>query len=201
MTPPRSWLRLLLLPVFLAVGEKQAAAQVGTVSTAKVVSLAATKTGKLTMGVISGAAQTLANLTDNTTNNFPTPVVIQTQWDLNPGQTGSVNVIGWFSVPTQALLNGATGTSIPSSRLKGQLSPGAPAPTSYPAAFTAFTQNAVGGIGTAGGSLRLFSINITGANKTVTRTDNLNLQIDLTGAAILPPGTYSGTLNIEAVTQ
>ena len=80
-------------------------------------------------------------------------------------------------------------------------SPGAPAPTSYPAVFTAFTQNAVGGIGTAGGSLRLFSINITGANKTVTRTDNLNLQIDLTGAAILPPGTYSGTLNIEAVTQ
>ena len=67
---------------------------------------------------------------------------------LNPGQTGSVNVIGWFSVPAQALLNGATGTSIPSSRLKGQLSPGAPAPTSYPAVFTAFTQNAVGGIGT-----------------------------------------------------
>jgi hypothetical protein len=201
MTPPRSWLRLLLLSVLLAAGEEQAAAQVGTVSTAKVVSLAATKTGKLTMGVISGSAQTLASLTDNTTNNFPTPVVIQTQWDLNPGQTGSVNVIGWFSVPAQALLNGATGTSIPSSRLKGQLSPGAPAPTSYPAMFTAFTQNAVGGIGTAGGSLRLFSINIAGANKTVTRTDNLNLQIDLTGAAILPPGTYSGTLNIEAVTQ
>jgi hypothetical protein len=189
MTPPRSWLRLLLLPAFLAAGEQQAVAQVGTVSTAKIVSLAATKTGKLTMGVISGAAQTLASLTDNTTNNFPSPVVIQTQWDLNPGQTGSVNVIGWFSVPAQALLNGATGTGIPSSRLKGQLSPGA------------FTQNAVGGIGTAGGSLRLFSITITGTNKTATRTDNLSLQIDLTGAPILSPGTYSGTLNIEAVTQ
>jgi hypothetical protein len=201
MTTHRSWLRLLLLLAFLAAGEEQAAAQVGTVSTARIVSLAATKTGKLTMGVISGGAQTLASLTDNTTNNFPTPVVIQTQWDLNPGQTGNVNVIGWFSVPAQALLNGSTGTAIPSSRLKGQLSPGAPAPTSYPAVFTAFAQNAVGGVGTAGGSLRLFSITITGANKTVTRTDNLNLQIDLTGAPILPPGTYSGTLNIEAVTQ
>ena len=201
MTPPRSWPRLLLLPVLLTVGAERAAAQVGTVSTAKIVSLAATKTGKLTMGVISGAGQTLASLTDNTTNNFPTPVVIQTQWDLNPGQTGSVNVIGWFSVPAQALFSAATSTSIPSSRLKGQLSPGAPAPTSYPAVFTAFTQNAVGGIGSAGGSLRLFSINVTGANKTATRTDNLNLQIDLTGAPILPPGTYSGTLNIEAVTQ
>ncbi|MGE5231322.1 MAG: hypothetical protein ACM3NS_06235 [Deltaproteobacteria bacterium] len=201
MTPPRSWPRLLLLPVVLTVGAERAAAQVGTVSTARIVSLAATKTGNLTMGVISGAAQTLASLTDNTTNNFPTPVVIQTQWDLNPGQTGSVNVVGWFSVPGQALFSTATGTSIPSSRLKGQLSPGAPAPTSYPAVFTAFTQNAVGGIGSAGGSLRLFSINVTGTNKTATRTDNLNLQIDLTGAPILPPGTYSGTLNIEAITQ
>lgn len=201
MTPSRSWLRLLLLPVLLAAGEEQAAAQVGTVSTAKVVSLAATKTGRLTLGVISGAAQTLPNLTDNATNTFPTPVVIRTQWDLNPGQTGSVNVVGWFSVPGQALFNGATGTSIPSSRLKGMVSPGAPAPTSYPATFTAFTQNALGGVGAAGGSLRLFSITVNGTNKTTTRTDNLSLQIDLTGAPILPPGTYSGTLNIEAITQ
>ena len=200
MTLHRPWLRLLLLTALVAVAEEQAAAQAGTVSTARVVSLAATKTGKLTMGVISGAAQTLPALTDNTTNNFPTPVVIQTQWDLNPGQTGSVNVIGWFATPTQALTNGA-GTNIPSSRMKGQLTPGAPAPTSYPATFTAFTQNAVGGIGTAGGSLRLFQINISGSNKIQTRTDNLSLQLDLTGAGVLPPGTYSGTLNIEAVTQ
>jgi len=200
MTLHRPWLRLLLLTALVAVAEEQAAAQAGTVSTARVVSLAATKTGKLTMGVISGAAQTLPVLTDNTTNNFPTPVVIQTQWDLNPGQTGSVNVIGWFSTPSQALTNGA-GTNIPSSRMKGQLTPGAPAPTSYPATFTAFTQNAVGGIGTAGGSLRLFQINISGSNKIQTRTDNLSLQLDLTGAGVLPPGTYSGTLNIQAVTQ
>jgi hypothetical protein len=196
----RSWLRLLFLTALVAATEEQAAAQVGTVSTARVVSLAATKTGKLTMGVVSGATQTLATITDNTTNDFPTPVVIQTQWDLNPGQTGSVNVIGWFSTPSQALTSGA-GTNIPSSRMKGKLTPGAPTPTSYPAAFTAFTQNAVGGIGTAGGSLRLFQINITGANKTQTRTDNLSLQLDLTTAGVLPPGTYSGTLNIEAVTQ
>jgi|KBSSwiStaDraftv2_1062776.scaffolds.fasta_scaffold69769_5 hypothetical protein len=200
MTLHRPWLRLLLLTALVAVPEEQAAAQAGTVSTARIVALAATKTGKLTMGVISGAAQTLGTLTDNTTNNFPTPVVIQTQWDLNPGQTGSVNVIGWFGTPSQALTNGV-GTNIPSSRMKGKLTPGAPAPTSFPATFTAFTQNAVGGIGTAGGSLRLFQINISGANKTQTRTDNLSLQLDLTGAGVLPPGTYSGTLNIEAVTQ
>ncbi len=200
MTLRRPWLRLLLLAALVAVPEEQAAAQAGTVSTARVVALAATKTGRLTMGVVSGATQTLASLTDNTTNDFPTAVVIQTQWDLNPGQTGSVNVIGWFSAPSQALTNGA-GTNIPSSRMKGRVTPGAPAPTSYPAMFTGFTQNALGGIGTAGGSLRLFQMTITGTNKTQTRTDNLNLQIDLTGAGALPPGTYSGTLNIQAVTQ
>jgi hypothetical protein len=200
MTLHRPWLRLLLLVALVAFPEEQAAAQAGTVSTARIVNLAATKTGKLTMGVISGTSQTLATFTDNTTNDFPTSVVIQTQWDLNPGQTGSVNVIGWFSTPSQALSNGA-GTNIPSSRMKGQLTPGAPAPTSFPATFTAFTQNAVGGIGTAGGSLRLFQINISGANKTQTRTDNLSLELDLTGAGVLPPGTYSGTLNIQAVTQ
>ena len=200
MTLHRPWLRLLLLVALVAVPEEQAAAQAGTVSTARIVNLAATKTGKLTMGVISGASQTLATFTDNTTNDFPTAVVIQTQWDLNPGQTGSVNVIGWFSTPSQALSNGA-GTNIPSSRMKGKLTPGAPAPTSFPATFTAFTQNAVGGIGTAGGSLRLFQMTISGGNKTQTRTDNLSLQLDLTGAGVLPPGTYSGTLNIQAVTQ
>jgi hypothetical protein len=200
MTLHRRWLRLLFLAAVVAVPEEQAAAQAGTVSTARIVALAATKTGKLTMGVVSGAAQTLASLTDNTMNDFPTPVVIQTQWDLNPGQTGSVNVIGWFSTPSQALSNGA-GTNIPSSRMKGKLTPGAPAPTSFPATFTAFTQNAFGGIGSAGGSLRLFQINITGSNKTQTRTDNLSLELDLTGAGVLPPGTYSGTLNIQAVTQ
>jgi hypothetical protein len=44
-------------------------------------------------------------------------------------------------------------------------------------------------------------VNVTGVNKTTTRSDNLQLQLDLTGAPVLPPGTYSGTLNIQAVTQ
>jgi hypothetical protein len=73
--------------------------------------------------------------------------------------------------------------------------------TGLPVAFTAITQNAVGGVGTAGGSLRLFAQNITGANKKTSRTDNLNLQINLTGFPTLAPGLYSGTLNLKAVTQ
>jgi hypothetical protein len=73
--------------------------------------------------------------------------------------------------------------------------------TGLPVAFTALTQNALGGIGTAGGSLRLFAQNISGPNKKANRTDNLDLQIDLVGFPTLAPGLYTGTLNLQAVTQ
>jgi len=115
-----------------------------------------------------------------------------TQWNVNPGQTNTVNLMAYFSTPAQALVGGAI--QIPSSRVRARMT------TGLPVAFTPFTQNAVGGIGTAGGSLRLFSQNITGINKNSSRTDNLDLQLDLVGTTLLP-GTYTGTLNIRAVTQ
>jgi hypothetical protein len=191
----RSWLRLCLSGVLVTTGTAQAAAQVGRLSNAQVISLAAAKSSQLSLSVTSGATQSFPNFVDNTTNNFPSPVVIQTRWDLNPGQTGSVRVIAWFANPAQALLNPASGTPIPSSRMRGRVA------TGVPVVFTAFTQNPVGGVGAAGGSLQLLNVNVTGANKTTTRSDNLQLQLDLTGAPVLPPGTYSGTLNIQAVTQ
>jgi hypothetical protein len=191
----RSWLRLCLSGVLVTTGTVQAAAQVGRLSNAQVISLAAAKSSQLSLAVTSGATQLFPNFVDNTTNTFPSPVVIQTRWDLNPGQTGSVRVIAWFANPAQALLNSASGTPIPSSRMRGRVA------TGVPVTFTAFTQNPVGGVGAAGGSLQLLNVNVTGANKTTTRSDNLQLQLDLTGAPVLPPGTYSGTLNIQAVTQ
>jgi hypothetical protein len=195
VTSSRSWLRLCLSGALVATGTAQAAAQVGTVSNAQVISLAAAKTSRLSVAVTSGATQSMPSFTDNTTNNFPSPVVIQTQWDLNPGQTGSVRLIAWFATPAQALFNAASGTPVASSRMKGRVA------TGVPVTFTAFTQNPVGGVGAAGGSLQLLSVSVTGANKTTIRSDNLQLQLDLTGVAPLPPGTYSGTLNIQAVTQ
>lgn len=195
MSSSRSWLRLCLSGAFIVTGTAQAAAQVGTVSNAQVISLAAAKSSQLSLAVTSGASQSIPSFTDNAINTFPSPVVIQTQWDLNPGQTGSVRVIAWFATPAQALFNAGSGTAIPSSRMWGRVA------TGVPVAFTAFTQNPVGGIGAAGGSLQLLNINVTGANKTTTRSDNLQLQLNLTGAGVLPPGTYAGTLNIQAVTQ
>jgi hypothetical protein len=87
------------------------------------------------------------------------------------------------------------GTQIPSSRLQGRMT------TGIPAAFTAFTQNGLGGVGSAGGSLRLFSLNINNGNRRSNRTDNLDLRLDLVGFPPLPAGTYTGVLNIRLVTQ
>ena len=139
--------------------------------------------------------QSLGNVTDNVQNNFPSPVSITLTWDLHPS-TATVQVVGYFTDPTAAMTSGPV--SIPASWLRGRVltadAQGAPT------AFTPFTQNAVGGIGTAGGSLTLFTQPILGYSKTGTRTVDLALQLDLTGR-ILSTGTYSGTLNIRAVTQ
>jgi hypothetical protein len=189
----RLCLRFLASGAALAIGAREAAAQGGTVSAAQVISLAATKTSQLTVTVGSGAVQSIPSLTDNAVNSFPTPVVITTSWDVNPGQTNNLNLMAYFTTPAQALSGGIT--QIPASRVLGRMT------TGLPAAFTAMTQTAVGGIGTAGGSLRLFSLNISGANKKASRTDNLDLQLDLVGFPTLAPGLYSGTLNLQAVTQ
>jgi hypothetical protein len=189
----RLCLRFLAPGAALAIGARETAAQGGTVSAAQVISLAATKTSQLTVTVGSGAVQSIPSLTDNAVNSFPTPVVITTSWDVNPGQTNNLNLMAYFTTPAQALSGGIT--QIPASRVLGRMT------TGLPAAFTAMTQTAVGGIGTAGGSLRLFSLNISGANKKASRTDNLDLQLDLVGFPTLAPGLYSGTLNLQAVTQ
>ena len=177
----------------MALGAREAGAQGGTVSAAQVISLAATKTSQLTVTVTSGAVQSIPSLTDNAVNSFPAPVVITTAWDVNPGQTNTMNLMAYFTTPAQALVG--PGAQIPSSRVLGRMT------TGLPVAFTAITQNPVGGIGTAGGSLRLYSLNITGANKNSSRTDNLDLQINLVGFPTLAPGLYSGTLNLRVVTQ
>lgn len=178
---------LLALVAILAVRARELSAQ------ARVISLVATSPGDLGLTILSGAVQTIAGVTDNTINSFPSPVVIQTSWNVNPGKTNTVNLIAYFSVPSQALAGGSV--LIPSSRVLGRMS------TGIPTTFTALTQSGVGGVGTAGGSLRLYSLSITGANKAASRTDNLDLRLNLVGFPTLPPGSYTGVLNLRVITQ
>ena len=173
----------------------KASAQAGLTSTPATVSLSAVKSPSLTVTVNSGGTQTIAAITDNATNDFPSSVNITTAWDVNPS-AASVTLVGYFTTPTAALTNGTF--NIPSSSVKGKVTTAGI--SGAPAAFTAFTNNAVGGVGTAGGSLTLLAEAITGANKSASRTFDLALQLDLTGQTTTP-GTYTGTLNLRAVTQ
>jgi hypothetical protein len=165
-------------------------AQVGLTSALATVNINATKSAVLSLLINSGGSQNLASLTDNAANPFASPVNLTTTWDLNAGS--NVVVVGSFGTPAQAL---ASGTNyITSTYVKGKVS------TGTPTTFTAFTQNGVGTIGTAAGSLTLFTQSVAG-NLANTRTDNLDLEIDLTGHANLVPGTYTGTLNLQAIVQ
>jgi hypothetical protein len=187
MTAIRYSSKLLALSVLLTLGAR------GLLAQSQVISLAAVAPGNLSVSLQSGAVQTIAGVTDNAVNNFPSPIVIRTDWNVNPGQTNTVDVVAYFSIPAQAMTGGAI--QIPSSRIQGRVT------TGLPTAFTPIAQNAVGGVGTAGGSLQLFSVIIGGANKNSFRTDNLDLRLDLVGFPTLPAGAYTGVLNIRAVTQ
>jgi hypothetical protein len=180
-------LKLLALSAYLALGARELMAQ------AQVISLAAAAPSTLSVTIQSGGVQVIAGIVDNAVNNFPAPVVIRTAWDVNPGQTNTVNLVAYFSLPAQAMVGGPI--QIPSGRILGRVT------TGLPVAFTAMTQNAFGGVGSAGGSLGLFSVNIGGGNKNANRTDNLDLQLNLVGFPPLPAGAYTGVLNIRAVTQ
>jgi hypothetical protein len=180
-------LGLLTLSVLHTLGAQELSAQT------RIISLAAANPGQLVVSIQSGAVQTIAGVADNAVNAFPAPIVINTDWNVKQNETNTVNLVAYFTLPAQAMVGG--GTQIPSSRVQGRMTSG------IPTAFTAFTQNGLGGVGTAGGSLRLFSLNITNANKKDTRTDNLDLRLDLVGFPTLPAGAYTGVLNIRAVTQ
>jgi hypothetical protein len=191
-------IRLRALPAVVAaltIVTAKASAQAGLTSSIATVSLSAVKSPSLTVTVNSGNSQSITSITDGTTNDFPSAVNITTAWDVNPS-AASVTLVGYFTTPTAALVNGTF--NIPSSSVKGKVTTGGI--SGAPAAFTAFTSNAIGGVGTAGGSLTILAENITGSNKSAIRTFDLALQLDLTGQTTTP-GTYTGTLNLRAVTQ
>ena len=118
-------------------------------------------------------------------------VAVQTSWVLRPNRT-AVKLVGYFDTTNALTDAGPPVANIASANVFGQVT------TGTPTTFTPFT-GTVAGIGTAGASLELFSETILGNNKTKTRTDNLDLQIDLTSAPQQPAGDYTGVLRIQAI--
>jgi hypothetical protein len=168
------------------VGTSSVQAQVGLTSNVATVALTATKNATLTVSPNASTA-TLASITDNSVVNNFTPVSLTTAWNLTAGS--SVRLIGWFATPAQALVNGTD--LIPSSKVEGRV--GA-------AAYAPFSAGAVGGVGVAGGSLQLFNQAVGAGSYFGTRTDQLDLRLNLTGTTAMA-GDYTGTLNLQAVVQ
>jgi len=169
----------------LLIGANTARAQVGLTSNLATVALTATKAATLTVTPAASVA-TLASITDGSNANVFTPVSLTTDWNLTTG--ASVRLIGWFGTPAQALANGTD--FIPSSKVEGRIGATPYAP---------FTGAPVGAVGVAGGTLQLFNQSIVAALYG-SRTDQLDLRLDLTGTTTMA-GNYTGTLNLQAIVQ
>ena len=118
------------------------------------------------------------------------PVAIHTTWLLLPTRANLI-LDGYFSSATAALSDtNTTPDKIPTSAVLGQV------PTGTPTTYTAFTQTAA--LGPTGAGLTLLTLPLTLANIAGNRTDNLSLEIDLTTLPLLPAGTYTGTLTLQA---
>jgi hypothetical protein len=182
----RPVLRKAITAAAVLILPSTAVAQIGLPSNIATVALTATKNATLTVTPNASTA-TLASITDGSNVNDFTPVSLTTSWNLTAGS--SVRLVGWFATPAQALVNGTD--FIPSSKVEGKV--GA-------AAYAPFTGAALGGVGVAGGSLQLFSQAVGAGSFFGTRTDQLDLRLDLTGTTTLA-GDYLGTLNLQAIVQ
>jgi hypothetical protein len=104
--------------------------------------------------------------------------------------TCTINVYAYFANASSALSSAAPVTSIPSSEVLGRVT------TGTPTTYTPFTQaNPFGG---GGAGLLLYQQGffiLTGGGS---RTDALNLEIDLSNQPHLPADTYTGILYIQA---
>ena len=175
----------------------RALAQTGTLGAPVPITLAATAADKLIVVVLSGSTQTIPNLIPNAINQFPTPVQIYTEWNLPFFFGGTLSLVAYFTNPAQAL---STGTAnIPASRVEGLTSGTDP---TLLTSWTPINGNAVGGLGSAGGTRALWQWpGFCGLGifcRQGDRTDQLDLRLNLVGFPTAA-GTYAGVLNIRAV--
>jgi hypothetical protein len=153
-------------------------------SGASTITLNAVLNDSITVSLSSNAVN--FTLTAGSASNLgSTGVTATTTWLLRPN-VGSLKVYAFFSSSTAALTDGA-GNNIPS--VDFQISNNA-------GPFNGLTNTVPFGGATAG--LQLSSTAILGNNKSGSRTDNMNFNINLVPLPSLPAGVYTGTLTIQA---
>jgi hypothetical protein len=147
------------------------------------VSLNATLNDSISLTLSSNAVSFVLTA-GSATNSGNTGVTATTTWISRPGR--DVSVLAYFSSATSALSNGA-GSNIPSAAFSISNNGGAYLPLTTTVAF-----------GGANAGRQIFTVKVTGQNKTGTHADNMLFNIDLSALPQLPAGTYTGTLNIQA---
>jgi hypothetical protein len=111
-------------------------------------------------------------------------VGVTTTWT-GMSRLARLNLYGYFPGARSALAGGSPPVDIPSSAVLGQVPAGAPS------SFTPFTQSNPAG-GASAGLLLYCEPFLSGG--TGSRTDTLNMEIDLKDLPQLPAGSYTGTL-------
>jgi hypothetical protein len=153
-------------------------------SAARPIALQAVLSQSITL-TLSGNAVNFNLVAGSANNPGSTSITATTTWTLKPS-VGNLNVYAFFTNSGSALTDGA-GNNIPSADF--QISDNA-------GPLTALTNTVPFGGANAG--LQLSSTRILGNNKTGTRNDVMNFNINLSPLPNLPAGTYTGTLTIQA---
>jgi hypothetical protein len=176
----------LVLPVMLAIlvcaVAQPAAAQVRN-SGASIITLQAVLTDSLSV-TLSANAVNFTMTPGSASNPGSTSITATTRWLLRPS-VGSVKVYAFFGSSAAALTSGTN--NIPSADFQISNNGGA---------LTALTTTVPFGGPNAG--MQLSSTRILGNNRTGSTTDTMNFNINLAPLPNLPPGTYTGTLTIQA---
>lgn len=181
--------RLVLALGLLAVSAPAALCQLN--SRAASVAITATLADSLTVAATPAAVS--FNLVTGGKSTGSAPVVITTTWAMGATRS-TITLTGYFSSAVSALTTGGTAAAnIPTSDVFGEVT------TGTPTTYTAFTQSPRRNRpGVAGASLVLFTQAVTAAKPSSSRTDALNLEINLATNRQLPAGQYTGTLNLQA---
>jgi hypothetical protein len=152
-------------------------------SGAQTITLNALLTDSLSVN-LSGNTVNFTLAPGSATNAGSTGITATTTWISRPGR--NLAVVASFASSGAALTDGAS-DNIPSADFSI---------SDNGAAYAPLTNTVIFGGASAG--LQLYTVKITGTNKTGSHVDNMLFNIDLSTIPQLPAGTYTGTLNIQA---
>lgn len=155
-------------------------------SSLQTISLGAVKGEFITLGAPSPSSQSVS-LVDAAVNQYTTPFSTSVSWDVTASASTTVKLVAYFANPAQALANGTD--YIPSSKVEVSTDAGA--------TWTPISGGAVGGVGTALGSVVLYTSPVTtGAGRAGTQSVTFLVRINLLPGPTTIAGSYAGTLNL-----